>query len=392
MVRPELLKCLVKRQYSGFLDLAEALTAVRSEGVHFSLGVEKAICVLDHWRRRSEFRDLNQSSSNRLDEPNSLEESIKLLHFHKMLRFFLEDYSINAPRPPWIEPIEWGNKYLPLHLSLSEKHRFLRAMCRLQILHNIFGDQVYCLEYPCCESCGILKLWTLAETEELRKLQGTHGPGFIEEQAYRLFYGTIPPWEHEEMGGVLRYLITKIKTIYEEIAGDLRQLSKSTPCDFFWDILPIEQRPPPCEIEIESDLVHFHQHFQGLAGLGPEFLYRILHMDRLSRRNMVCLNTRSFWPGPFIGLTIGLPWDDKFPFTDPADRYDCPNFEQLWSTLPPIEQPTIGWKKSWVLPHNEEETLEDAMHLERKPEKDWEWSYALWDERKLEEWKAPLLD
>ncbi|QKX57663.1 uncharacterized protein TRUGW13939_04781 [Talaromyces rugulosus] len=392
MVRPQLLKCLVKRQYGGFLDLAEALTAVRSEGVHFSIGAEKAICVLDHWRRRSEFRDLKQSPSNRLDEPNSLEEIVTLLHFHKMLRFFLEDYSINAPRPPWIEPIEWENKYLPLRLSLSEKHRFLRAMCRIQIMKNIFGDRVQCLEYPDCDSCGQVKLWTSGDTEELRNLQGTHGTWFIKEQAYRLFYGTIPPWEHEEMGGVFSYLMTKMKPISEEIADDLRQLSKSTPCNYFWDILPIEKRLPFCEIEMESDLVHFHHHFRELAGLGPGFLYRILHMDPLSRRNILCTNTRVLSEGPFIGLTIGLSWDHMFPFTDPADRYDCPNFEQLWSTLPPIEQPTVGWKKSWVLPHNEEDTLEDAMHLERNSEKDCEWSYALWDERRLEEWKAPLLD
>lgn len=391
-MRQKLLKCLVKRQYSGFLDLTEALTAMRSEGVHFSLGVEKAIYVLDKWRRRSEFRDLNQSSSTRLDEPNSLEEIIKLLHFHKMLRFFLQDYSINAPRPPWIQPIEWKNKYLPLRLSLSEKHRFLRAMCRLQIVKNIFGDPVYCLRHASCDSCGQWKFWKLGQTEELRDLKGPHGTWFIHEQAYRLFYGTIPPWEHEEMGSVLSYLITKIKAISEEIADDLRQLSASTPCKYFWDILPIEQRLPRCEIEIESDLVHFNQHYEGLAGLGPGFLYRVLHMDRLSQRNTVCKNTRSFWEGQFIGLGTELGWDHKFPFTDPADRYDCPNFEQLWSTLPPIEQPTVGWKKPWLWPHNEEDILEDALNVERESEADWEWSYALWDERRLKEWKAPLLD
>ncbi|CRG91791.1 Isoleucine--tRNA ligase [Talaromyces islandicus] len=391
-VRPKLLKYLVKCQYSGFLDLAEALTAVRSEGVHFSLGVENAIFVLDNWRRRSELRGPNKPSTDSLDEPNSMEEIIKLLHFHKMLRFFLDDYSINAPRPPWIQPIEWEGKCLPLQLSLSERSRFLRAMCRLQIMKNIFGDPVYCLEHERCSSCWETKIWQSVETDELRDLQGPHHIYFIHEQAYRLFYGTIPPWEHEEMGSVFSYLVTKIKAISNEIADDLRQLSKSTPCEFFWDILPIEQRPPPCDIEVESDLVHFNQHVKGLAGLGPKFLYRILHMDQLSRRNIVCYNTRGFWPGPFIGLGTELPWDYKFPFTDPADRHDCQNFEQFWSTLSPIEQPTIGWKKKWLLPHNEEDNLEDSLNYEREHEKEWEWSYALWDDRRLQEWKAPLLD
>lgn len=306
--------------------------------------------------------------------------------------FFLEDYSINAPRPPWIQPMQWENEFLPLHLSLFEKCRFLRAMCRFQTLKNIFGDPVYCFGYGSCDSCGHRKAWQLGEIDELRDLKRAHGAWFIHEMAYRLFYGTIPPWEHEELGSVFNYLFAKIKAISKEIADDLRQLSKSTPCDFFWDILPIEQRPPPgCKIESEHDLVHFHQHFKGLAGLGPEFLYRVLHMDRLSRRNIVCINTRGFWPGPFIGLRIGLSWDHKFPFIDPADRHESPNFEHLWSTLSPLEQPSVGWKKAWLLPHNQEDILEDSMDFDRESETDWEWGYALWDERRLKEWRAPLL-
>lgn len=390
--RHELLDCLVKRQYSGFLDLAEALTAVRSKGVQFSLQMENVMSLLDNWRRRNETRELSRSSTNRLDEPDGLVEIIELLHFHKMLCFFLEDYSINALRPPWIQPTQWETECLPLHLSLSEKRRFLRAMCRFQILKNIFGDPVLCSGTGSCDSCGHGKIWQLGETDELRELKRAHGAWFIHEKAYQLFYGTMSPWEHEEMGSVFSYLIAKIKAISKEIADDLRQLSKSTPCEFFWDILPIGQRPPSgCEIESERDLVHFHQHFEGLAGLGPEFLHRVLHIDRLSRRNIVCINARGFWPGPFIGLRIGLSWDHKFPFIDPADRHECQNFEQLWSTLSPLEQPTVGWKKAWLLPHNEEDHFEDSMNFDRESETDWEWSYALWDETRLKEWKAPLL-
>lgn len=391
-MRNELLECLVKRQYSGFLDLVEALTAVRSKSVHFSLQMKNAIVLLDNWRRRNEIRRLSQSSSNQLDEPNGLEEIIKLLHFHKMLCFYLEDFSINAPRPPWIQPMQWENKYLPLQLSCSEKRRLLRAMCRFQILKNIFGDPVHCFRHESCDSCGRRQVWQLGETNELGTLKRAHGAWFIHEKAYQLFYGTIPPWEHEEMGNVFSYLITKVKAISKEVTDDLQHLSKSTPCEFFWDILPIEQRPPSgCEIESERDLVHFHQHCEGLAGLGPEFLYRVLHMDRLERRNTVCINARGFWPGPFIGLRTGLSWDHKFPFIDPADRYESQNFGQLWSTLSPLEQPTMGWKKSWLLPHNGEDILEDSMDFNRESETDWEWCYALWDERRLKEWGAPLL-
>ena len=46
VVRQELLECLVKYQYTGFLDMAEALTAVRSKGV-----LENVVSLLDKWRR-----------------------------------------------------------------------------------------------------------------------------------------------------------------------------------------------------------------------------------------------------------------------------------------------------------------------------------------------------
>ena len=208
-VRHELLKSLVKRQYTGLFDLTEALTAVRSEGLYFSFQMENAISLLDDWRRRSEIHELSQSSPNHLDEPYSLEEITKLLHFHKMLRYFLEDYSINAPKPPWIQPMQWENEYLPLQLSFSEKSRFIRAISRLQIVKNIFGDPVRCVKRSSCDSCGRWKYWKLGETDELKKLERENGVWYVSEMAYRLFYGAIPPWEHEEMGGVLRYLVAK---------------------------------------------------------------------------------------------------------------------------------------------------------------------------------------
>lgn len=84
-------------------------------------------------------------------------------------------------------------------------------------------------------------------------------------------------------------------------------------------------------------------------------------------------------------------WDDQFQFIDPADQLGTQNFEQFWSTLSPLEQPTVGWKKAWILPHGKEDILEDAFNHNRHLESDWEWSYAWWDERRLKEWRAPLL-
>ncbi|KAJ5892661.1 hypothetical protein N7504_009352 [Penicillium tannophilum] len=234
-----------------------------------------------------------------------------------------------------------------------------------------------------------MKGWKLGQVDELTDEFRTWDVSKI---AYRLFYGAMPLWEHEEMGGVFYYLISKIKTMIEEIKIDLRQLSKSHPGELFWDILPKEERVPFSEIEMESDIAHFEiNHSRELAGLGPEFLYRALHMDRLSRRNGICLNTRPYSEGMFIGGEIELQWDDEFPFTEPADRYETQNFEHFWSTLPPLEQPTVGWQKAWILHHSKEDSFEDALNYNRETEKDWEWGYALWDEKRLKEWKAPLL-
>lgn len=61
-VRHELLECLVKRQYSGLLDLAEELTAVRSKAVHFSHQMENVMSLLDNWPRRNDIRELSKSS------------------------------------------------------------------------------------------------------------------------------------------------------------------------------------------------------------------------------------------------------------------------------------------------------------------------------------------
>lgn len=398
---------------------------MRSKGVHFAYQREDAITLLDKWRRRNEIRELSQSSlnqysSNSLDEPESLEEIVKLLHFHKVLCFFLEDYSIHAPRPPWIQHDQWEKDCLPLHLSVSEKHRFLRAMCRLQIMKNIFGDTVWCFgpircdfcrddlrcdtcraipndlpptewrNVPCCDLCPQMKAWQLEEFDEM-----ADGGQYvnIEHMAYRLFCGTMPPWEYEEMGGILYYLDAKIKAISKEMKNDLRELIKSTPCEFFWDITPEEQRPPGGGVEIENDLVTFDEnHSIGLAGLGPEFIHGVLHLDRLSRRNVLCNNARACYSYSFAsGLDMGMSWDKRFPFIDPADQFETQDFEQFWTTLSPLEQPTVGWKKAWILPHSKEDILENALNYDRLAEQDWEWGYACWDERRLQEWKAPLL-
>ena len=99
LVRYHLLEWHANQQLGEELDLAEALTAVRSKGIQFTTRRESAIALLDTWRRRDEIRGSSQSHQlpYRLDKPTHLEGIINLLHFQKVLQFFLEDYAANAP-------------------------------------------------------------------------------------------------------------------------------------------------------------------------------------------------------------------------------------------------------------------------------------------------------
>lgn len=289
---------------------------------------------------------------------------------------------------------EWKTTCIPLRLSTVEKRRFLRALCRLQILSNIFGDEIRCVNYPLCDSCSNQRVWQWGETTEPVPFSMARTNHEVIAYAYRLFHGTIPPWEYEEMGSVLGYLRAKFASVSEEIRHDLRRLCRNTPCEYFCDIIPEEERPPSGgEIEIESDLINFDRQFPGLAGFGPEFLYRILHMDRLARRNLVCVNSRSTWKGPFIGLKLSfyVSWDDIFPFIEPADQHDRPGFEQFWSSLPSIDQPNWVWKDAWLLPHDAQEDLESSMRRDGGGiENHWDWCYALWDTERMEKSKPYL--
>ncbi|KAJ5723070.1 hypothetical protein N7488_001105 [Penicillium malachiteum] len=115
-VKHELLSHLVEQLYDGVLDISEALTALRSENLDYSCEREMTIAFLDRWRRRDEIRASGKSSSSQIDEPQNPEEIIKLFNLHKVLSFFVEDFSINAPKPPLIEPLHWA-KLMPLQLT-----------------------------------------------------------------------------------------------------------------------------------------------------------------------------------------------------------------------------------------------------------------------------------
>lgn len=69
-----------------------------------------------------------------------------------------------------------------------------------------------------------------------------------------------------------------------------------------------------------------------------------IHADRLARRHMILANTRyGEWPG-FIGPGVLINQVNEMRLIEPADRYQIPNFQQFWKTLPSIEQPfSFDW-------------------------------------------------
>lgn len=376
-MRQRVLCSVLKTQYGDIIDLADAITAVRSKGLWLKHHQEEAIFVLDAWRRKAEIRELGLTPSLRLDEPSSPEETIKIFHLYRVLHFFLEDYAKNVPRPEWIQHTQWRLKVLPLDLSDTEKCRFMRGLCRLHIFFNIFGSPE--------KSVDGTDL-----TEDNNWFHDT------DQKNNYLFWDEMLPWECEELGCVWSYLLAKYKAISIEISTALRNLASTTPCFSFSDITPVEERPPSksYNIEIVQNLEHFDQYFDILISLGPEFLYRALNADYLLRRNMILVNTVYGYMETDISLDANF-WS-KRRMSYSQNQHDILDFEQLWSTLPPHEQPNIGWKVAWLVSHTPRRRLHWSFNRNRKLCKDWEWGYAIWDKERLEgwreHWKAPLFE
>jgi hypothetical protein len=209
VVREELLYEILKGNYGEFLDLSEAIIAIRSKELWLAHHEKQAIALLDRWRRREEIRQSYPALAAELYQPGDVEEIVKLLRFHKILQFFFEDYTINMPRPSWIEPARWQQE-LPLTMSDVERCRFMRALCRLQIYSNIFGPP------------------------RDRKRPRVPASNFSsDEKSFRLFLGAMPPWEYHEMGCVWSYLQTKYDPVFQKISTEFRDAMINNQGRFF---------------------------------------------------------------------------------------------------------------------------------------------------------------
>lgn len=162
--------------------------------------------------------------------------------------------------------------------------------------------------------------------------------------------------------------------------------------DFFMHF-PKELQPPYWIIESVRGLETLPDCTGSLAAIRPEFLYRLLHTTPLLRRNMILANA-DYMVDTFIGKgsRMFVNEDEVLPLIYPADRHAVRDFEQLWSTLPPFEQPNLGWKKVHLWAYVPGEIFEDALDLEGNREFGWGWSFAIWDDERLKRWKVPMLE
>lgn len=205
--RKEILSSFVHRQYD-LVDIAEAIAVVRSEGLNATEeNKEEVIALLDRRRRPQEIRhSANNGSAN---EPESVEECCTLLRIHRELNRIVDNYSLRAPCPSWIQKSTWHSKHLPINLSVNERTRLLRGLYRLQTYCNIFGQNTIS-----------------PHARKGSKIFSYHWWPFVfkESEMWGLFFATFPPWEVEEFTCIWIYMERRYSEFFEEISRDLENV------------------------------------------------------------------------------------------------------------------------------------------------------------------------
>lgn len=92
--RAELLRNVLYKKYNGLVDVTDAVTAIRSKGIHASLPESKGgiTSLLDTRRRYDEIRRLRLPSAASVpDTPANVDETLQLLDLHRIAAFLLDD-------------------------------------------------------------------------------------------------------------------------------------------------------------------------------------------------------------------------------------------------------------------------------------------------------------
>ncbi|GFG14448.1 hypothetical protein IFM61392_08460 [Aspergillus lentulus] len=384
LVRQELLYVLLQSSYDGLVDIADALAAVRSRGLYAVKPSNRAkiIALLDSRRRSEEIRRLGLSSWPFPDEPADIEETIQLLHLHRLSAFLLDDYTRTATRPEWMDLEKWKDEILPLTLSRTEQTRFLRAFYRMQIYGNIFGP----IELP-------LGADDVEEENEWFDTSGGRTPTFTDEEVWRLFFGPMAPWEVEEFSCFWRHCYHRWEEPYLEISKVLA--AYAAPGVIWFSDLPPEERPPLNRLRLDVDHLHTFQADQRetLAYMVPLLVRMLREPDFRTRRDLLLANTvvlhhefAEYWPKP--------SWEEvgALPLLYPADRFDfgtdVSGLKVYLETLAPHERPNVAWTQRWLDAELESPQVFEDMYSYAPYSGCWDWGYAIWDDERLIEWGA----
>lgn len=205
--RSHILFTLLCCRYNGEVEMAEALVAMRSEGViaENTDNRDKIMDLLD-LRRGGGCKPKNKKRRYKHDA-FSIDEIVRLLKLHDGATYFLEDFVSTLPQPPWWQTAGgMRGKWHVRLLSPTERARFFRAFYRLQTWCYIFGQP------EVLSSSSVL-----SEVDRPSENDWTDKT-FSLEQAWRLIWGTMPPWEVEEIGCLLEYFMSKYVHVFQEIS------------------------------------------------------------------------------------------------------------------------------------------------------------------------------
>lgn len=104
--RSEILQNLLYEEYNGLVNVADAVTAIRSRGLHDHMpsNREKIISLLDVRRRSDEIQRLGLPSATCVPgAPTSVDETIQLLKLHRLMIFlFMTTAALLPVRSGWI--------------------------------------------------------------------------------------------------------------------------------------------------------------------------------------------------------------------------------------------------------------------------------------------------
>ncbi|KAF7174347.1 hypothetical protein CNMCM6106_008586 [Aspergillus hiratsukae] len=381
LVRDEVLLSILRSSYDGHVDISDAVAAVRSRGLYAIKPSNRAkiIALLDSRRRSEEIRHLGLSSGPFPDQPATVDETIRLLHLHRMATFLLDDYSRTARCPEWMPPEKWKNEILPLRLSRTEQRRFFRAFYRMQIWGNVFGH----IELPLDADRPEKENYWFSSRERVPLV-------FEEEEVWRLFFGTMAPWEVDEIACFWRHCYHRWEEPYFEISDSLLSYGVT-----FMSDLPPDEQPPLNRHWYDCDDLRIREdeNRESLACMGPSFLVKMLReRDFRTRRDLLLANTISwhhffheYWPRPDDG-------PGALPLLYPADKFnfgtDFNGLKEFLNTLRPHQRPNIAWTQLWLGAGLDFPEVFVDMFCYAEPSSNWDWGFALWSDERLMEWGA----